>query len=124
MRAAITPAKSKLIFRRFGSAEIEEVLDLCEASGFPDDSRYGELLIRTHISKGLDKDINSLALDALDALDACDCDWYESAKQKAFKKYSASPIKANKDEVKRIRCLLGQGAYGQITYALDYDPRR
>ncbi|WP_394146808.1 recombinase RecX [Shewanella atlantica] len=118
MRAAITPAKSKLIFRRFASAEIEEVLDLCEASGFPDDSRYGELLIRTHISKGLDKDINSLALDAFD------CDWYESAKQKAFKKYSASPIKANKDEVKRIRCLLGQGAYGQITYALEYDPRR
>ena len=69
------------------------------------------------IQKGLAKDDINLALDA------CDCDWFELAQKKAFKKYSDIPIADHRDKAKRTRYLLGQGfAYDQVAYALEYDP--
>ncbi|NRD74870.1 regulatory protein RecX [Shewanella sp. VB17] len=119
----------KLKLKGFESVEIEKALDRCESSGFLDDKRYAELLIRSHVNKGhgptrirqvmaqkgLDKNEINLALDS------CDYDWFELAQKKALKKYGHIQIEDHKDKVRRTRYLLGQGfAYDQISYALEY----
>ena len=44
--------QSKLKQKGFEDVEVEEALDRCESSGFLDDSRYAELIIRSHVNKG------------------------------------------------------------------------
>ena len=121
--------QSKLKLKGFESVEIEKTLDRCESSGFIDDKRYAELLIRSHINKGHGpiriRQVmaqKGLAKDEIDlALDSCDYDWFELAQKKSLKKYSNTPIENHRDRAKRTRYLLGQGfAYDQITYALEY----
>ncbi|SUI76608.1 Regulatory protein recX [Shewanella morhuae] len=117
------------------------MLDACESSGFINDNRYAELLVRSHISrghgairirqaiaqKGLSKDCIEVALAN------GDCDWFELAKDKAIKKYGiprVTEVKGStardliaKEKAKRVRFLMGQGfSYDQISYALAVDP--
>jgi regulatory protein len=117
------------------------VLDDCEASGFINDKRYAELLVRSHITRGhgpirirqaiAQKGLSKDCIEA--ALSANDHDWFELAKAKAIKKYvtpKVTEIKGSqsrelvaKEKAKRVRFLLSQGFnYEQVSYALDYDP--
>lgn len=117
------------------------MLDDCEASGFINDKRYAELLVRSHITRGhgpirirqaiAQKGLSKDCIEA--ALSANDHDWFELAKAKAIKKYvtpKVTEIKGSqsrelvaKEKAKRVRFLLSQGFnYEQVSYALDYDP--
>jgi len=117
------------------------VLDDCEASGFINDKRYAELLVRSHITRGhgpirirqaiAQKGLSKDCIEA--ALSANDHDWFELAKAKAIKKYvtpKVTEVKGSqsrelvaKEKAKRVRFLLSQGFnYEQVSYALDYDP--
>nr|WP_115406103.1 regulatory protein RecX [Shewanella morhuae] len=130
-----------MLEKGFELNDIEPVLDACESSGFINDNRYAELLVRSHISrghgairirqaiaqKGLSKDCIEVALAN------GDCDWFELAKDKAIKKYGiprVTEVKGStardliaKEKAKRVRFLMGQGfSYDQISYALAVDP--
>lgn len=117
------------------------MLDDCEASGFINDKRYAELLVRSHITRGhgpirirqaiAQKGLSKDCIEA--ALSANDHDWFELAKAKAIKKYvtpKVTEVKGSqsrelvaKEKAKRVRFLLSQGFnYEQVSYALDYDP--
>ena len=117
------------------------MLDDCEASGFINDKRYAELLVRSHIARGhgpirirqaiAQKGLSKDCIEA--ALLANDHDWFELAKAKAIKKYATpkvTEVKGSqsrelvaKEKAKRVRFLLSQGFnYEQVSYALDYDP--
>ncbi|WP_442800737.1 regulatory protein RecX [Shewanella sp. AS16] len=123
--------KAKLLLKGFETVEIESVLDGCEASGFLDDNRYADLLLRSHITKGhgLGRIKQAMAQKGLcagtiaAAVDRSSCDWFELAKSKAVKKYTDPRTQDMKEKARRIRFLMGQGfSYDQIAYALDYDP--
>nr|WP_076496506.1 regulatory protein RecX [Shewanella morhuae] len=130
-----------MLEKGFELNDIEPVLDACESSGFINDNRYAELLVRSHISrghgtirirqamaqKGLSKDCIEVAITN------SDCDWFELAKDKAIKKYGiprVTEVKGStardliaKEKAKRVRFLMGQGfSYDQISYALAVDP--
>nr|WP_220732300.1 regulatory protein RecX [Shewanella morhuae] len=130
-----------MLEKGFELNDIEPVLDACESSGFINDNRYAELLVRSHISrghgtirirqaiaqKGLSKDCIEVAITN------SDCDWFELAKNKAIKKYGiprVTEVKGStardliaKEKAKRVRFLMGQGfSYDQISYALAVDP--
>lgn len=117
------------------------MLDDCEASGFINDKRYAELLVRSHIVRGhgpirirqaiAQKGLSKDCIEA--ALSANEHDWFELAKAKAIKKYvtpKVTEVKGShsrelvaKEKAKRVRFLLSQGFnYEQVSYALDYDP--
>lgn len=117
------------------------MLDDCEASGFINDKRYAELLVRSHITRGhgpirirqaiAQKGLSKDCIEA--ALSANEHDWFELAKAKAIKKYvtpKVTEVKGSqsrelvaKEKAKRVRFLLSQGFnYEQVSYALDYDP--
>ena len=117
------------------------MLDDCEASGFINDKRYAELLVRSHIARGhgpirISQAIaqKGLTKDCIEAaLSANEHDWFELAKAKAIKKYTVPKVfevkgslsreQIAKEKAKRVRFLLSQGFnYEQVTYALDYDP--
>ncbi|WP_437441342.1 regulatory protein RecX [Shewanella decolorationis] len=133
--------RSKLLEKGFEVVDIEPVLDDCEASGFINDKRYAELLVRSHITRGhgpirirqaiAQKGLSKDCIEA--ALSANDHDWFELAKAKAIKKYvtpKVTEVKGSqsrelvaKEKAKRVRFLLSQGFnYEQVSYALDYDP--
>ncbi|WP_390901235.1 regulatory protein RecX [Shewanella xiamenensis] len=133
--------RTKLLEKGFEVADIDPVLDDCEASGFINDKRYAELLVRSHIARGhgpirirqaiAQKGLTKDCIEA--ALSANEHDWFELAKAKAIKKYtvpnvlevkgSLSREQIAKEKAKRVRFLLSQGFnYEQVTYALDYDP--
>ncbi|WP_373973552.1 regulatory protein RecX [Shewanella putrefaciens] len=133
--------RDKLLDKGFELNDIEPVLDACESSGFINDARYAELLVRSHISRGhgairIRQAIaqKGLSKDCIEtALVNCDCDWFELAKDKATKKYGVprvTEVKGSKareliakEKAKRVRFLMGQGfSYDQISYALDSDP--
>ncbi|MCL1086168.1 recombination regulator RecX [Shewanella glacialipiscicola] len=120
---------------------MEPALDACESSGFINDNRYAELLVRSHISRGhgairirqaiAQKGLSKDCIEA--ALTNSDCDWFELAKDKAIKKYGiprVTEVKGStardliaKEKAKRVRFLMGQGfSYDQISYALAVDP--
>lgn len=117
------------------------MLNDCESAGFINDSRYAELLVRSHISRGhgairirqaiAHKGLSKECIET--AIVNSGCDWFELAKDKAAKKYANSTVtevkgaKASellaKEKAKRVRFLLGQGfSYEQTIYALNYDP--
>ncbi|WP_441347609.1 regulatory protein RecX [Shewanella sp. Shew256] len=133
--------RSKLLEKGFEVVDIDPVLDDCEASGFINDKRYAELLVRSHIARGhgpirirqaiAQKGLSKDCIEA--ALSANEHDWFELAKVKAIKKYvtpKVTEIKGSqsrelvaKEKAKRVRFLLSQGFnYEQVSYALDYDP--
>ncbi|WP_430980746.1 regulatory protein RecX [Shewanella bicestrii] len=133
--------RSKLLEKGFEVVDIEPVLDDCEASGFINDTRYAELLVRSHIARGhgsirirqaiAQKGLSKDCIEA--ALSANEHDWFELAKVKAIKKYvtpKVTEVKGSqsrelvaKEKAKRVRFLLSQGFnYEQVSYALDYDP--
>ncbi|MGL5048943.1 MAG: regulatory protein RecX [Shewanella sp.] len=133
--------RDKLLEKGFDINDIEPVLDACESSGFINDTRYAELLVRSHISRGhgairirqaiAQKGLSKDDIDA--ALANCDCDWFALAKDKAIKKYGVpcvTEVKGStardliaKEKAKRVRFLMGQGfSYDQISYALDSEP--
>ncbi|AVV85805.1 recombinase RecX regulatory protein RecX [Shewanella putrefaciens] len=82
-----------MLDKGFELNDIEPVLDACESSGFINDARYAELLVRSHISRGhgairirqaiAQKGLSKDCIEA--ALVNCDCDWFELAKDKATK---------------------------------------
>nr|WP_039978371.1 regulatory protein RecX [Shewanella decolorationis] len=130
-----------MLEKGFEVVDIEPVLDDCEASGFINDKRYAELLVRSHITRGhgpirirqaiAQKGLSKDCIEA--ALSANDHDWFELAKAKAIKKYvtpKVTEVKGSqsrelvaKEKAKRVRFLLSQGFnYEQVSYALDYDP--
>ncbi|WP_425289099.1 regulatory protein RecX [Shewanella xiamenensis] len=133
--------RTKLLEKGFEVADIDPVLDDCEASGFINDKRYAELLVRSHIARGhgpirirqaiAQKGLTKDCIEA--ALSANEHDWFELAKTKAIKKYTVPKVlevkgslsreQIAKEKAKRVRFLLSQGFnYEQVTYALDYDP--
>ncbi|ASK70067.1 recombinase RecX [Shewanella bicestrii] len=130
-----------MLEKGFEVVDIEPVLDDCEASGFINDTRYAELLVRSHIARGhgsirirqaiAQKGLSKDCIEA--ALSANEHDWFELAKVKAIKKYvtpKVTEVKGSqsrelvaKEKAKRVRFLLSQGFnYEQVSYALDYDP--
>ncbi|QYK11062.1 recombination regulator RecX [Shewanella mangrovisoli] len=130
-----------MLEKGFEVVDIDPVLDDCEASGFINDKRYAELLVRSHIARGhgpirirqaiAQKGLSKDCIEA--ALSANEHDWFELAKAKAVKKYvtprvtevkgSKSRELVAKEKAKRVRFLLSQGFnYEQVSYALDYDP--
>nr|WP_088210804.1 regulatory protein RecX [Shewanella sp. Shew256] len=130
-----------MLEKGFEVVDIDPVLDDCEASGFINDKRYAELLVRSHIARGhgpirirqaiAQKGLSKDCIEA--ALSANEHDWFELAKVKAIKKYvtpKVTEIKGSqsrelvaKEKAKRVRFLLSQGFnYEQVSYALDYDP--
>ncbi|MCL1120236.1 recombination regulator RecX [Shewanella seohaensis] len=130
-----------MLEKGFEIVDIDPVLDDCEASGFINDKRYAELLVRSHIARGhgpirirqaiAQKGLSKDCIEA--ALSANDHDWFELAKATAIKKYAipkVTEIKGShsrellaKEKAKRVRFLLSQGFnYEQVSYALDYDP--
>ncbi|MGL4613609.1 MAG: regulatory protein RecX [Shewanella sp.] len=125
----------KLLEKGFEQAEIDAVLNECEASGFISDSRYAQLLVRSHISRGhgpirIRQAIaqKGLAKECIEvALANSGCDWFELAKAKALKKFGATCVMSGashallaKEKAKRVRFLMGQGfSYEQVIYALD-----
>ncbi|MGL5359093.1 MAG: regulatory protein RecX [Shewanella sp.] len=130
--------RQKLLEKDFEPAEIDAVLNECEAAGFISDSRYAELLVRSHISRGhgpirirqaiAQKGLSKECIEA--ALASSDCDWFELAKAKAHKKYGVTRVVRRreshavfaKEQAKRVRFLMGQGfSYDQVTYALEDD---
>ncbi|MGI2065421.1 regulatory protein RecX [Shewanella sp. MF08487] len=133
--------RDKLLEKGFELIDIEPALDACESSGFINDNRYAELLVRSHISRGhgairirqaiAQKGLSKDCIEA--ALTNSDCDWFELAKDKAIKKYGiprVTEVKGStardliaKEKAKRVRFLMGQGfSYDQISYALAVDP--
>lgn len=130
-----------MLEKGFELAEVEAALNDCESAGFINDSRYAELLVRSHISRGHGAirirqavALKGLSKDCIEtAIVNSGCDWFELAKDKAIKKYGnlkVTEVKGSKalelltkEKAKRVRFLLGQGfSYEQVTYALDYDP--
>ncbi|QXN27106.1 recombination regulator RecX [Shewanella putrefaciens] len=130
-----------MLEKGFEVVDIDPVLDDCEASGFINDKRYAELLVRSHIARGhgpirirqaiAQKGLSKDCIEA--ALSLNDHDWFELAKAKAIKKYAipkVTEVKGSqsrelvaKEKAKRVRFLLSQGFnYEQVSYALDYDP--
>ncbi|MDX5999164.1 regulatory protein RecX [Shewanella oneidensis MR-1] len=134
-----------MLEKGFEVLDIDPVLDDCEASGFINDKRYAELLVRSNIARGhgpirirqaiAQKGLTKDCIEA--ALIATDYDWFElakaKAKAKAIKKYGVpkvTEVKGSqsreliaKEKAKRVRFLLSQGfSYEQVIYALDYDP--
>ncbi|RLV57941.1 regulatory protein RecX [Parashewanella curva] len=119
--------QDKLVKKDYELADIEIALDECEASGYLNDSRYAESLLRSHIYKGHGvirirqaMSLKGLSSDIISqVIENSDCDWFELAKEKAIKKYADKPIVDYNDKAKRIRFLLGQGFdYEQANYAL------
>nr|WP_133408649.1 regulatory protein RecX [Parashewanella tropica] len=117
----------KLVKKDFELTDIEIALDECEASGYLNDSRYAESLLRSHIYKGhgVIRIRQAMSLKGLSsevisqAIENSDCDWFELAKEKAMKKYAGKPAAGYNEKAKRIRFLLGQGFdYEQANYAL------
>lgn len=120
--------KQQLEAKGFKCEEIETVLTACEQSGYIDDKRFAQSLLRSHISKGHGSIrieqammIKGLSSETVaEVMKESDCDWYGLAKAKAFKKYAGKPITDDKEKAKRIRFLMGQGFdYQQSYYALD-----
>ena len=120
--------KQKLEAKGFEGSEIETVLDACEQSGYIDDKRFAQSLLRSHIYKGHGpiRIKQAMKLKGLNAdlvtqtINESDCDWFELAKQKAQKKYADKPVVDYKDKAKRIRFLMGQGFdYEQASGVLE-----
>ncbi|MBM7072931.1 regulatory protein RecX [Shewanella sp. 202IG2-18] len=120
--------KQKLEAKEFAAEEIEAVLDACEQSGYIDDKRFAQMLLRSHIYKGhgpirikqamMLKGVSSEIV--AEAINGSDCDWFELAKEKVEKKYTNKAIADYKEKAKRIRFLMGQGFdYEQANYALS-----
>ncbi|RYV02737.1 recombinase RecX [Shewanella sp. OPT22] len=119
--------KLKLEAKAFTAEEIETVLNACEQSGYIDDKRFAQSLLRSHIYKGHGPirikqamKMKGLCSEVItETLELSDCDWFELAKEKAEKKYANKPIVDYKEKAKRIRFLMGQGFdYEQAGYAL------
>ncbi len=123
--------KQKLEAKGFEETEIETVLDACEQSGYIDDKRFAQSLLRSHIYKGhgpirINQAMKLKGLSSelvAEVINESDCDWFELAKEKAAKKYANKPIADHKEKAKRIRFLMGQGFdYEQACYGLETVP--
>lgn len=99
-----------MLEKGFELNDIEPVLDACESSGFINDNRYAELLVRSHISRGhgairIRQAIaqKGLAKDCIEAaITNSNCDWFELAKDKATKKYGIPRVTEVKGSKARI----------------------
>ncbi len=120
--------KQKLEAKNFETDEIEVALDACEQSGYIDDKRFAQMLLRSHIYKGhgpvrikQTMKLKGVSSDIIsDIFEHSDCDWFVLAKEKVEKKYANKPIADFKEKAKRVRFLLGQGFdYEQANYALS-----
>ncbi|MBV7316716.1 recombination regulator RecX [Shewanella sp. NIFS-20-20] len=124
----------KLLAKGFSGSDIDAVVAEYCASGYLDDERFAQLLLRSHINKGHGpvRIQQAMMLKGIaksivsESLAGSDCDWFALARAKATRKYREFGAIDPKEKAKRIRYLLSQGfSYEQVNFALappeDYD---
>lgn len=120
--------RQKLKLKEFEAAEIEQALEYCQSNGWMDDVRYAKSQIRQHVFKGhgkrriqqelMLKQVNEYDIEQ--AFEQEPQDWFELAKQTAYKKFKGQKAPDPKSYAKQIRFLQYRGFdFEQINYALS-----
>ncbi|WP_086983108.1 recombination regulator RecX [Vibrio aphrogenes] len=120
--------RQKLKLKEFSEQDIQQALEYCIGYGWMDDVRYAKSQIRQHVFKGHGKRRIQQELmlkrvtedDIEQAFNEEPQDWFELAKQTAFKKFKGQKAQDQKAYAKQIRFLQYRGFdFEQIHYALS-----
>ena len=102
-----------------GEAELNQLLDELETSGYLDDQRYTEMFVRSSVGRGhgpmkiayalRDKGVDESL--ARDMMDASDTDWLEQARYQREKKFGEEIPVDFKERARQSRFLAGRGYF-------------
>ncbi|WP_260260913.1 recombination regulator RecX [Vibrio intestinalis] len=118
----------KLSLKGYEQEEVEQALDFCASHNYLDDVRYAKSQVRQHVYKGhgerrIRQELQQKRVSENDietALAEEPQDWYELAKQTAYKKFKGAKAQDHKEYAKQVRFLQYRGFdFDQINYALS-----
>ena len=118
----------KLTIKGYESAEITQAVQLCLEYGYLDDFRYAKSQVRQHVYKGhgerrirQELSLKRVAEHDVDAaIGEEQPDWFELAKETAWKKFKGQKAEDAKEYAKQVRFLQYRGfSFDQIQYALS-----
>ena len=122
--------QQKLAQKGYEEADILQVIALCQEYGYLDDLRFAKSQVRQHVFKGhgkrrIQQELNLKRVADLTievALEEEGPDWFELAKETAYKKFKGKPAADQKEYAKQVRFLQYRGfSFDQIQYALGKD---
>lgn len=122
--------KQKLALKGYEAAEIDAAIQLCSEYGYLDDLRFARSQVRQHIYKGhgdrrIRQELNLKRVSEAtieQALQEEQTDWFELAKETAWKKFKGQKAIDAKGYAKQVRFLQYRGfSFDQIQYALSDD---
>ncbi|EKA5634318.1 recombination regulator RecX [Vibrio navarrensis] len=120
--------RQKLIAKGYASEEADTVIAFCVEHGYLNELRFAESQIRQHVAKGHGERRIRQELTQKRVADAIieqallnePQDWFELAKQTAWKKFKGQQASDPKAYAKQVRFLQYRGfSFEQISYALS-----
>ncbi|GAM77654.1 regulatory protein recX [Vibrio ishigakensis] len=120
----------KLLNKGYELSDIDEAISFCVEHHYLDDFRFAKSQVRQHVAKGhgerrIRQELNIKKVSdqvVEEALEAEPQDWFELAKETAFKKFKGAEASDPKEYAKQVRFLQYRGfSFEQIKYALGKD---
>ncbi|WED21410.1 recombination regulator RecX [Vibrio sp. JC009] len=117
----------KLKAKGYPEDDAEYAVQYCVESNYLNDLRYAQSQVRQHISKGhgVNRIRQELSFKRVEeelinqALESEQTDWFELAKETAYKKFKGIKAADQKEYAKQVRFLQYRGfSFDQINYAL------
>lgn len=116
-------------FAEASSEQIQHVVAELAESGYVDDKRFSEMLVRSSVARGYgpiklavlarEKGISTALLD--EALSASEIDWLEQAKLQRSKKFGDTIPRDFKERARQSRFLAGRGFYSDLINAVFHE---
>lgn len=120
--------KQKLLLKQFEEQDVLQAVEYCKSNGWMDDLRYAKSQVRQHVYRGhgkrrIQQELNLKQVSDFvieQAFDEEPQDWFELAKELAYKKFKGKKAADQKEYAKQVRFLQYRGFdFDQIQYALS-----